>query len=68
MKGDFILRTNIAFIGKGVEEHRKIGWMVRSSLDTNSNTCKRRGARERGLTSAAIQTKSKRCNRRKEEI
>jgi len=36
MKGDFILRTNIAFVGKGVEEHRKIGWMVRSSLDTNS--------------------------------
>ena len=36
MKGDFILRTNITFIGKGVEEHRKIGWMVRSSLDTNS--------------------------------
>jgi Tol biopolymer transport system component len=36
MKGDFILRTNINFIGKGVEEHRKIGWMVRSSLDTNS--------------------------------
>jgi TolB protein len=36
MKGDFILRTNVAFIGKGVEEHRKIGWMVRSSLDTNS--------------------------------
>ena len=36
MKGDFILRTNAAFIGKGVEEHRKIGWMVRSSLDTDS--------------------------------
>jgi TolB protein len=36
MKGDFILRTNAEFIGKGVEEHRKIGWMVRSSLDTNS--------------------------------
>ncbi|MDB5018808.1 MAG: translocation protein TolB [Mucilaginibacter sp.] len=36
MKGDFILRTNIAFIGKGVEEHRKAGWMVRSSLDTNA--------------------------------
>lgn len=36
MKGDFILRTNAAFIGKGVEEHRKIGWMVRSSLDSNS--------------------------------
>lgn len=36
MKGDFILRANAAFIGKGVEQHRKIGWMVRSSLDTNS--------------------------------
>jgi len=36
MKGDFILRTNAAFLGKGVEEHRKIGWMVRTSLDTNS--------------------------------
>ena len=36
MKGDFILRTNISFIGKGVEEHRKIGWMVRASLDTSS--------------------------------
>jgi len=36
MKGDFILRTNAAFIGKGVEEHRKVGLMVRSSLDTNS--------------------------------
>ncbi|MBV8389368.1 MAG: TolB family protein [Mucilaginibacter sp.] len=36
MKGDFILRANVAFIGKGVEAHRKIGWMVRSSLDTNS--------------------------------
>jgi TolB protein len=36
MKGDFILRANAAFIGKGVEEHRKVGWMVRSSLDTGS--------------------------------
>src|SRR5579859_283347 len=36
MKGDFILRTNAAFIGKGVEEHRKVGWMIRSSLDTGS--------------------------------
>ncbi|HWZ13936.1 MAG TPA: hypothetical protein VNW95_01770 [Mucilaginibacter sp.] len=36
MKGDFILRTNAAFIGKGVEDHRKIGWMVRASLDSNS--------------------------------
>lgn len=36
MKGDFILRADINFIGKGVEEHRKIGWMVRKSLDTNA--------------------------------
>lgn len=36
MKGDFILRANVGFIGNGVEDHRKIGWMVRSSLDTNS--------------------------------
>ncbi len=36
INGDFILRTNAAFIGKGVEEHRKWGWMVRSSLDSSS--------------------------------
>jgi TolB protein len=36
MKGDFILRTNAAFIGIGIDEHPKLGWMVRSSLDTNS--------------------------------
>jgi len=36
MKGDFILRTNAAFIGKGVEEHRKWGWMIRASLDSSS--------------------------------
>ena len=29
MKGNFILTTNAAFIGKGVEDHRKIGWIVR---------------------------------------
>lgn len=36
MKGDFILRTNGGFIGKGVEEHRKWGWMIRTSLDSNA--------------------------------
>jgi sugar lactone lactonase YvrE/regulation of enolase protein 1 (concanavalin A-like superfamily) len=36
MKGDFILRTNAAFIGKGVELHRKVGLMVRTTLDSNS--------------------------------
>ena len=36
LKGDFILTTNAGFAGKGVEPHRKIGWMVRSSLDNDS--------------------------------
>src|SRR5258706_15912813 len=28
IKGDFILTANFAFEGKGVDAHRKIGWMV----------------------------------------
>jgi TolB protein len=36
IKGDFILTTHAAFIGKGVEMHRKMGWMVRTSLDSDS--------------------------------
>ena len=36
MKGDFILTANAAFIGNGVEMHRKMGWMVRTSLDSTS--------------------------------
>jgi WD40 repeat protein len=36
MKGDFILRTRVGFIGKGVEPHRKVGWMVRPSLDPSA--------------------------------
>ena len=36
MTGDFILYTRAAFIGKGVDPHRKVGWMVRSSLDGNA--------------------------------
>src|SRR5215831_13662572 len=36
MKGNFILSARAQFIGKGVEPHRKIGWIVRSSLETNS--------------------------------
>jgi hypothetical protein len=36
MKGDFILTTRAHFIGKGVEAHRKIGWQVRSTLDSDS--------------------------------
>jgi Tol biopolymer transport system component len=33
MKGDFILRARVEFIGQGVEAHRKTGWIVRQSLD-----------------------------------
>ena len=34
--GDFILRTRGRLIGEGVDPHRKIGWMIRSTLDTDS--------------------------------
>lgn len=38
MKGDFILHCRAEFVGaKGVEEHRKVGWMVRKTLDGNSS-------------------------------
>jgi TolB protein len=37
IKGDFILYTKAEFVGwNGVEQHRKVGWMVRQSLDDNS--------------------------------
>jgi WD40 repeat protein len=36
MKGDFILQARGKLIGKGVELHRKFGWMVRTSLDSTS--------------------------------
>jgi TolB protein len=29
IKGDFILTADFEFIGKGVEKHRKTGWMIR---------------------------------------
>ena len=36
MKGNFILHTRGKFLGKGVEEHRKFGVMIRQSLDSSS--------------------------------
>jgi Tol biopolymer transport system component len=36
MRGDFILTMRAGFIGAGVNPHRKLGWMVRQSLDTSS--------------------------------
>jgi hypothetical protein len=34
MKGDFILTARGQLIGKGVDPHRKFGWMIRSTLDS----------------------------------
>jgi Tol biopolymer transport system component len=50
MTGDFILRTRVEFIGKGVIEHRKIGWLVRPNLDADAPyaDCAEHGS---GLTS-----------------
>lgn len=36
LKGNFILQTRARFIGQGVEPHRKLGWIVRQSLESNS--------------------------------
>lgn len=37
MQGDFLLYARADFVGwKGVNAHRKIGWMVRKSLDGNA--------------------------------
>jgi TolB protein len=36
LKGDFILSAEVKFTGKGNHEHRKAGWMIRSSRDTSS--------------------------------
>jgi TolB protein len=36
MKGDFILYTRAGFVGQGVDPHRKVGWMVRPSLEGNA--------------------------------
>lgn len=36
LTGDFILRAHVAFEGAGVDPHRKVGWNLRTSLDTGS--------------------------------
>jgi Tol biopolymer transport system component len=36
MKGNFLLTTRAEFVGKGTDPHRKIGWIVRQSLEQNS--------------------------------
>jgi regulation of enolase protein 1 (concanavalin A-like superfamily) len=42
LKGDFILRAQVEFIGEGVDAHRKLGWMIRENLESDSphiNAC-----------------------------
>ena len=36
IKGNFMLTTQPAFVGKGTDLHRKTGWMARTSLDTSA--------------------------------
>lgn len=36
LRGDFILQARIEFIGQGVDPHRKLGWLVRASLDADA--------------------------------
>jgi TolB protein len=36
LKGDFIVRARIEFVGQGVDPHRKAGWIARTSLDADS--------------------------------
>jgi len=36
MTGDFIIRTHAALQGTGVDPHRKIGWIIRKTLDADS--------------------------------
>jgi TolB protein len=36
MKGDFILQARVELLGQGVDPHRKLGFIVRTSLDADS--------------------------------
>jgi TolB protein len=36
MTGDFIVRAQVAFEGKGLDPHRKVGWDVRSGLGNSA--------------------------------
>jgi hypothetical protein len=36
IRGDFVLQAKVSFVGNGADPHRKVGLMVRSTLDTAS--------------------------------
>lgn len=48
--GNFIVSAQVQFVGAGVEPHRKLGWMVRTSLDPASANMNA-GVHGDGLTS-----------------
>jgi len=56
IQGDFILRAEVAFIGEGVDPHRKVGWIIKNSLDTNSKHVNA-STHGDGLTSLQYRTK-----------
>lgn len=37
VSGDFTVTTDFEFVGTGTDPHRKVGWMVRESLDDNAS-------------------------------
>ena len=57
IKGDFILRCNASLVGKGEEAHRKLGWMIRPSLDSTA-ACVSLAVHGDGLTSLQYRTQS----------
>ncbi|HEX8236082.1 MAG TPA: DUF5050 domain-containing protein [Abditibacteriaceae bacterium] len=36
LTGNFIVQAQADFVGQGVDEHRKLGWIVRTGLEANS--------------------------------
>lgn len=36
IQGDFIVRAEVAFLGKGVDPHRKAGWIIKNDLNTDT--------------------------------
>lgn len=37
LSGDFTVTADFEFVGPGTDPHRKVGWMVRESLDDNAS-------------------------------
>lgn len=36
IQGDFILRAEIEFLGKGTDPHRKVGWIIKNDLNSET--------------------------------